>query len=921
MHKLLRFLSVLLFLVVGLFLVSIANAENSFSWVTSPLSFQKGLDTTATPSSLNNNIDCQKQDVNTCSIPANYGAATYNGTVRLNGTANYWPVISYVDNKQHFLPIPNSSTFISYTTEPPYGFYLYFNYNFASSITKVDVFGGGIQYKVNRAPDGKLADRANHRLAADYTSMNFSQNGQWMVMSMPNVAMLRVNLQTFEVLPFGNGFNYTIGVDPAIRTTISNDGRYAAVSSQGFSSFKIYDLVTCETVPDTINGPVSCQSRDLKTFLGQQLPGYSFSSNLKFISNDALTAYATYFVGSARKTAMVTVGASTSISNQIEILGMGESFISGEGAFDYQGGTDTKDNKCHLSLISYPYLIGKDLSFNSYKSVACSGALTEDITNASDSYKGQAQNRKTERKQRKELEIDSIFASFKPGYINQSDFVSRYQPKVMLISVGGNDIGFSKIVTKCGVPWELATCYSSYEDRLELVREINNRLFPKLVQTYQIIKNSGAPDARIYVIGYPQIAKPGGNCALNVHLRKEEIVFSKQLISYLNSVIKLATSKAGVFYVDTEDALNDHRLCEAKGGSVAVNGLTLGYDLPTKFGPIGTESYHPNDLGHQLLENKILKATHNLTDSMPVANLGAVPPLENGQEILNAPQSGRTVYPGQHADSLTDEILFIQSPANININGAQYSLKPSASYRIELHSNPVVLGNYLTDTGGNLNAQIQLPANISPGSHTLHIYGTNVAGEAVDIYKTVYVAVSDDDYNGNGIPNSSDPCVFVDALGIDYDQDGIDDVCDGIISEAPPATPAPVVNTPSTQPPSDTSSDPAPKQSDSSGNTTTSPSDELSQIFSSPSFSPVVVSQSSSAPQTSNTSFPRESQPVDLIDQPAALSQDKAGKVLADTKVKEPSTPSENSRAAAVIVGGIILLLGSLSLLFGLKRK
>src|SRR3989344_2305461 len=676
MHKLVGFPSVLLFLVVGLFLVSIANAENSFSWVTSPLSFQKGLDTTATPSSLNNNIDCQKQDVNTCSIPANYGAATYNGTVRLNGTANYWPVISYVDNKQHFLPIPNSSTFISYTTEPPYGFYLYFNYNFTSSITKVDVFGGGIQYKVNRAPDGKLADKTNHRLAADYNSMNFSQNGRWMVMSMPNVTMLRVNLQTFEVLPFGNGFNYTIGVDPAIRTTISNAGRYAAVSSQGFSSFKIYDLATCGTVPDTINGPVSCQSRDLKTFLSQQLPGYSFSSNLKFISNDTLSAYSTYFVGSIRKTAKVSIGASTGLSNQIELLGMGESFISGEGAFDYQGGTDTKHNKCHLSLISYPYLIGKDLNFNSYKSIACSGAYTDDITNSAISYHGQAQNKKIERRERTDQEIDSIFVSFKPGYVNQSDFVSRYQPKAILISIGGNDIGFSKIVTKCGVPWELATCYSSYEDRLELVREINNQLFPKLVQTYQIIKNAGAPDAGIYVIGYPQIAKPGGNCALNVHLRKEEIVFSKQLISYLNSVIKLATSKAGVLYIDTEDALNGHRLCEAKNGSVAINGLTLGNDLPFSFGPIGSESYHPNDFGHQLLENKVLKATHNLTDSMPAANPSIALPSEIGLDILNVPYSVRAITATQYDDNITNNILIAQNTANLEVDGQQHSLRP-----------------------------------------------------------------------------------------------------------------------------------------------------------------------------------------------------------------------------------------------------
>lgn len=274
---------------------------------------------------------------------------------------------------------------------------------------------------------------------------------------------------------------------------------------------------------------------------------------------------------------------------------------------------------------------------------------------------------------------------------------------------------------------------------MELVRQINNELFPDLIQTYQTLKNSGASDTKIYVVGYPQLVKLGGNCGVNVQLDSEEVLFSKQLINYLNSVIKLATAKAGVFYVDAEDALNGHLLCEAQPGSVAVNGITAGHDRPFSFGPIGTETYHPNDLGHQLLENKILMETNNLTAPMPTANLNIVPPVESGLEFLKAPKSGRTVSIIHYNNDLSGDTLTVQAPFQLNIDGARYAFKPSATYSIELHSNFFSLGTFNTDANGNLSAQIRLPQDVPDGVHKLHVLGSNINGEAIDVYKFVYV--------------------------------------------------------------------------------------------------------------------------------------------------------------------------------------
>ncbi|MEK7561848.1 MAG: hypothetical protein AAB541_03210, partial [Patescibacteria group bacterium] len=250
---------------------SAVDAPNLIS--ATQLDVQKSPDVPSLPTSLNGNVDCIQDGPYSCVIDTQYGKFSSSGFVKHNKTSSYYQLISYIDNKPRSIVIPSSNTIINYTTEPSYGFYLYFTKNLSSSVTKTEVFGTS-QYNINRLYDGRLVDKANHRLAADYASMSFSANGQWMVVSMPNVAMLRVNLDTFEVMPFATGFNYTIGLDPGIKTAITNDGRYAAMASRTFGRFEVYDLNSCGAVPDTINGPVSCQSRNLQTLMQEKVPGY-----------------------------------------------------------------------------------------------------------------------------------------------------------------------------------------------------------------------------------------------------------------------------------------------------------------------------------------------------------------------------------------------------------------------------------------------------------------------------------------------------------------------------------------------------------------------------------------------------------------------------------------------------------------------
>ncbi len=781
--------------------ISQAHADITSPWIISTLSLQKQADTLSLPSSLYGNIDCEIESASNCSVPAAYGAATSNSTVRLNneGTSlddkgGFVPVYTYLENRQRFFPIPNSSTAVSYTSGPVYGLHLYFNYNFSASITRTGGAGSLLpaEYHINRPPDGKLADKSNHLLPADISSISFSQNGQWLVVSDPNVAMLRVNLQTFDVLPFGPGFNYSIGLDPAIKTAITNDGRYAITASNDFSTVRVYDLNSCGAVPNAISGPVACQSRDLQTFLRSQVPGYSFVSSLRFTDDDTLAAYITYKANSINKTARYIIS-NTTITSQLDYLALGDSYISGEGAFDYAGGTDTASNRCHLSYLSYPFLLGHELNYNSYHSVACSGATTNDITNVKPEYKGQADGKKITRKERDENNQTELYiGGFLPGYIDQLDFVYRYQPKSITVSVGGNDVNMIGKLKSCVKP---GTCYTTYEDRLEFVHDVNSH-FDDIVDTYNAIKKAGPPDMRVYAIGYPQIAKPDGDCALNVHLNNDEVLFADQAVDYLDTVIKTAAAKAGVFYVDAENALYSHRLCEAGPGSVAMNGVTAGNDIPERLGgPIGSESFHPNPFGHQLLENKILASTHNLTEPMPEPNPSAVLPPQASLEILDAPHSDRQINTVEYDSNIAPDLAYQQTLADISIEGEAHSLAPGTVLQAELHSDVTTLGNFTADSIGNLSAQIEIPSSAPGGYHTLHFYGTDINGQPIDIYKDIYIAHTADDLDGNGLADSLQKCVGVDPSGQDFDQDGIDDSCDGMIAQPPTPMPdQPAVN-------------------------------------------------------------------------------------------------------------------------------
>ncbi len=769
------------------------------------------------------NTDCTNKIYNTnastnrttCMVPTAYGWLGYPGyksDLLLNGTTVGGDFTS-IYSKYGPGAVPNSNTSFVLTSGNIGLSVAVWTHTYTEISPSVNGFDGSITYSYNSNPDFYVKDAAGNIVEADGTTMAFSQNGQWMVYYSPTAnAVVRVNLLTRQVLPFAStGGNYN---------AISDDGQYAATSyllnSQWY--FKVYDLSTCSTnIPATINGPVSCSSIDFTSFLqNSSIQNYHHAYHLRFDGDQNLDFYALYdasnsfYLGTAGNyyTAKYRLLEPNVSPTADGYLAMGDSYVSGEGAGLAPGetsanftcprssnsqcfipGTDEKLNNCHLSVNSYPYLMARTLSISNFHSVACSGATTDVI-----SLDGSAQYKT------KYTDIpDNSLGAWLPGYQPQEKYLDSTSPNVITLSDGGDDIGFSDIVMRCTLHLIGDDCYYYKQDRKALAQRIIDN-FGHWVNLYSSIKHKAPVGTKIYVTGYPSVVAPTGSCGPNViSLSSNDKVFANQFVTYLNYVISQAAAWAGVQYVDIQNALvdsqGDHRLC-GTSQNIAVNGYTSGEEYVFT---IGSESFHPNVYGQRLLKTAVLNGTANFTELMPDKPDFSIPlpsitdtnaPLTN---FLNAPDNGQpnviTVYDQTTTVDNSDFIYYLQNAAKVHASGISDGLKPSTTYDVTLHSDPVDLGTVTTDANGDINASVTIPSTVTPGFHQVDITGPNMAGQTVSVQHMVFVAYSTTDYLGTG-PNSSKTCLFVPQSGIDANKDGIDDACEGSQDVAAPITTA-----------------------------------------------------------------------------------------------------------------------------------
>lgn len=896
---------------------SSAKADTVQNWInTSELSLEKIRDLSTgelPPYSINGNRDCviqkiitrparlvppqSEQNHQSCIVDTAYGAYSTSGYLQRQSTNIGGQLRLNSGNLVSLTPVPRSNTSIRFGAIGANGVNLLFIKNFGGIIKSSAIFTGEVTHNIPPEYTSGLKDKAGNTLWAQQDSISFSANGKWMIVDTSFIGTVRVNLETFEILPFGPAYNYNIGLTPGIQSAISSDGRYAVLFSKVFGRFRIYDLSTCSAVPNSINGPVNCQSRDLMPFIQSQITGFSSVSTIRFISSDSISLYASRLENGVNKSSFYVMRVPGSSIFSFDYLALGDSYVSGEGAFQYKALTDTSENKCHLSVISYPYLIGQSLNFNKYESVACSGAEILDII-GSEFYN--EEYRQAKGKEKSEFD-NEIINGLLPGYRAQFEFPDHYKPSIISLTAIGNDIGFSKKVMRCLEP---DTCFETYEDRLEVVRHINNQ-FNKLANMFTQIKTNKDPRTKIYAVGYPQIAKPGGECAINVRLDNDELEFTELLITYINDVVELAAQKAGVNYVDIENAFYGYRLCETDSWNVAVHGLTAGNDIIKVLGgPIGHESYHPTAFGQWLIKQKVLAQTNNFSLPSPLPNVNVKLPSESaGLPILQAPKSNRSLNAVSYDDDVGNDIMYRNGVWKGFVSVINTTLKPLSVFKAVLHSDPIELGPFTSDQNGNLSLEIEVPASAPVGYHTLHLFGKTATDESVDIQKTIFIAGSQDDYNSNGLVNEIDPCPFGISSLVDEDADDIDDACDGFINQAPPP---PIIDEPVID---------DGNQIENSPSGVIDGSNQVSDVEQEP------TEQDPISEIDETVKINSSNAPTSQVQKDKILKSDMQGQIAGESTKLSGSSDSQPKESGETNLGWIIGIFISLSMLVGLTLK
>ena len=219
-------------------------------------------------------------------------------------------------------------------------------------------------------------------------------------------------------------------------------------------------------------------------------------------------------------------------------VALGDSYSSGVGTRSYiDDGTS-----CQRSNYAYPKLVaaakGYSLNFK-----ACSGATTSTVTNS---------------------QLGALSSS--TSYVT--------------ISVGGNDAGFTGVITECAQPGWMSDCDGAVNTAQSF---INNTLPGRLSTLYASIR-SKAPNAVVVVVGYPRLFM-GEDCNAGTWFSPTEETRLNQTADLLNSKLSAAASARGFKWANPTSRFIGHAVCDDVEW---LNGLSS---------PI-SESYHPNRLGH-----------------------------------------------------------------------------------------------------------------------------------------------------------------------------------------------------------------------------------------------------------------------------------------------------------------------------------
>ncbi len=511
-------------------------------------------------------------------------------------------------------------------------------HNFTKNMTISDTSTGRVINYNNPERDIMRATPEGPAYLMTAGSMALSNNEKWLVIELIDHGIFRFNLEDGSFLRFYDDIleHSTAGISHS--EFAINDAGDTVVHMGINAGFNIY----------TINQDCGDESL-LRDRMSRRCPAESVNTDKviwqrkfatsPYITSSGTLSFISYSVDGMTPPVYAHIAPVTNLATtppaSLDILALGDSFISGEGETDstyYLQGTTSPPEACHTSFRSHPYLVAQylDVIPGRVKSVACSGAVMADI-NGHSSYMGQRGRLKdliTPTLTKTNLENQAL-ENFLPGRVAQSRFAAIAQPSALIVSVGGNDSGLMSKLGECATP---GTCKWVADDyyKKAVEGEITG-LHDKLVKTYNNLLSS-SPGSTIHAIGYPKFISTARDCSSPEGLlfNQSERVFIEESIKLLNTTIEAAAIAAGITYVDIEDAFGDNLICN-NHTVAAMNGVILrsikdvqekdnlaAYVLP--------ESFHPTPFGHELIASAIVGSI-SLDNPYPHINFNTPDPI------------------------------------------------------------------------------------------------------------------------------------------------------------------------------------------------------------------------------------------------------------------------------------------------------
>lgn len=220
-------------------------------------------------------------------------------------------------------------------------------------------------------------------------------------------------------------------------------------------------------------------------------------------------------------------------------VALGDSYSSGTGTRSY-----TLDSTCQRGIYAYPYLLAQARANTALTFVACSGATTTTLMNT---------------------QISAVTST----------------TALVSVSIGGNDAGFSDVITECAKPALISDCAGKVTTAQNFIR---NTLPGRLNTVYSAIKSRASATVKVAVMGYPRIFN-GEDCNAGTWFSPDDETRLNATADLMRDTIKARAAAYGFTFKDVIPAFVGHAVCDS---TEWLNGLS---------NPI-SDSYHPNRLGH-----------------------------------------------------------------------------------------------------------------------------------------------------------------------------------------------------------------------------------------------------------------------------------------------------------------------------------